>query len=67
LPRIWLADEWAEAGKTDFAAASAIVAGLRAASEALPPRPAHKITRANDFSGLSALLRNSLRFSAAFP
>ena len=27
-------------------------------------RPAHKFTRANDFSGLSALLRNSSRFSA---
>jgi hypothetical protein len=38
--------------------------GLMAAWETSPPRPAHKFTRANDFSGLSALLRNSLRFKA---
>jgi hypothetical protein len=64
LPRIWLADEWAHPGKIDFADASAIVVGLMAAWETSPPRPGHKFTRANEFSGLSALLRNSLRFSA---
>jgi hypothetical protein len=69
LPRIWLAGEWAHPGKIDFAEASAIVVGLMAAWETSPPRPAHKFTRANDFSGLSALLRNSLRFSSrlSFP
>jgi hypothetical protein len=55
LPRIWLADEWAHPGKIDFADASAIVVGLMAAWETSPPRPGHKFTRANEFSGLSAL------------
>jgi hypothetical protein len=41
-----------------------MVVGLMAAWEPSPPPPAHKFTRANDFNGLSALLRNSLRFKA---
>jgi hypothetical protein len=28
------------------------------------PAPAHKFTQSNDFSGLSVILRNSLRFNA---
>jgi hypothetical protein len=40
---------------------------LMAGSEILPCVSAHKFTRANDFSGLSALLRNSLRFRPSVP
>jgi hypothetical protein len=52
----------AQPGKMDFAEASGIMARLMAAWESSPPPPAHKVTRANDFNDLSALLRDSSRF-----
>ena len=64
---LWLAGERAHPGEIDFAKASAIVNGLWPARRPCRAFPAHKFTRANDFSGLSALLRNSLRFRPSFP